>query len=95
MARRQTTPMEPGTIATQAGADQFRSELLGAHAMRCGDLWMAVSSVYEDGAAEIEVACRFDPDTEAWATHAYFYSFEQAIAALREYEQTGIPPEEE
>lgn len=95
MASRTTTPMEPGQIATDAGADTFRAELLSAHTVRCADLWMAVSSVYEDGAAEIELSCNYDPATTRWAAHAYYYSFERATAALRAYEASGTVPEGE
>lgn len=89
------TPMSPGQIATPAGADTLRAELLSAHAVRCGDLWMASSSVYGDGAAEIEVSCRFEPDSRSWQAHAYFYSFDRATAAIRDFEATGVIPEGE
>jgi hypothetical protein len=88
------TPIEPGAIATQAGADKLRGELLSAHEVRCGNLWRALASVYADGAAEIEVNAGFEPDRQAWAASAFFYSFEAATAALRAFEATGVLPEE-
>ncbi|MCU0490099.1 MAG: hypothetical protein MUD01_00720 [Chloroflexaceae bacterium] len=95
MSHRTVTPMQPGQIATEAGADTLRGELLSAHAVRCGDLWFATASVYSDGAAEIELSCRYDAEGGQWASHAYFYSFERATTALREYEASGELPEGE
>ncbi|MBC8075876.1 MAG: hypothetical protein H7Y32_07365 [Chloroflexales bacterium] len=89
-----TTPIEPGAIATQAGADKLRGELLSAHEVRCANLWHALASVYADGAAEIEVGVAFDADRQVWASSAFFYSFEAVTAALRAYEATGVLPEE-
>ncbi len=89
------TPMLPGQIASEAGADTLRGELLSSHAVRCADLWMATASVYGDGAAEIEIACQFDPQRQQWESHAYFYSFERATNALRAYEANGMLPEGE
>ena len=89
-----TTPIEPGAIATPAGADKLRGELLSAHEVRCGDLWHALASVYADGAAEIEVGVRFDADRQAWSDSAFFYSFEAATAAIRTFEETGVLAEE-
>ena len=88
------TPMERGAIATPAGADKLRGELLSAHEVRCGDLWRALASVYADGAAEIEVDADFDQARQAWSASAFFYSFEAATAALRAFESTGELPEE-
>lgn len=88
------TPIEPGAIATPAGADKLRGELLSAHEVRCGDLWRALASVYADGAAEIEVGAGFDASSQSWASSAFFYSFEAATAALRAFEATGVLPDE-
>ena len=88
------TPMAPGQIATEAGADKLRGELLSAHEVRCGDSWQAVASVYADGAAEIEVSAGYDRQRQAWTQHAFFYSFEATTAALRVYEATGELVEE-
>jgi hypothetical protein len=89
------TPMEPGQIASQAGADKLRGELLSAHEVRCAQLWHAVSTVYADGAAEIEISARYNPATDTWSQHAFFYSFEAATRALRIYEETGELHEED
>ena len=86
--------MTPGQIATEAGADKLRGELLSAHEVRCGDSWRAISTVYADGAAEIEVSALYDRQRETWTQHAFFYSFEAATIALREYEATGELREE-
>lgn len=95
MAGRITTAMAPGQIFTDAGADSFRSELLSAHAVRCGNLWLAQATIYNDGAAEIELLCSLNPVTDQWDAGIYYYSFERAVAALREYEETGNIPEGE
>lgn len=95
MASRTTTPMQPGQIATTEGADTFRGELLSAHTVRCGDLWIASASVYSDGAAEIEISCQFDAERGQWSAHAYYYSFDRAATALRAYEVDGTLPEGE
>ena len=54
------TELARGQIATPAGADKMRGELLSAHTVRCADSWMAVATVYSDGAAEIEVAAGYN-----------------------------------
>ena len=95
MASRTTITMQPGDIATSAGADTFRGELLSAHTVRCGDLWQAGSEVYSDGAAEIALLCRYDQAAGRWAAEAYYYRFERAIRALRDYEADGVLPEGE
>lgn len=95
MAGRTTTEMAPGQIASDAGADTFRGELLSAHVVRCANLWLAQATVYSDGAAEIEILCSHNPSTKRWDADIYYYSFEQAVAALREYEETGNIPEGE
>jgi hypothetical protein len=95
MNDRTVTMLDPGRIQEDAGADTFRGELLSAHAVRCGDLWMANAQVYHDGAAEIELLCSLNPKTGRWDAEIYYYSFEQAIIALREYEATGNIPEGE
>jgi hypothetical protein len=87
--------MAPGQILSDAGADTFRGELLSAHAVRCADLWLAQATIYSDGAAEIEILCSRDGRTTRWAADVYYYSFERAVAALREYEETGNIPEGE
>lgn len=95
MASRTTTPMSPGQIMSDAGADTFRGELLSSHTVRCASLWMASATVYSDGAAEIELFCSFNPAIDNWDAEVYYYSFEHAVKALREYEQTGNIPEGE
>lgn len=95
MAGRTETAMEPGQILSDAGADTFRGELLSAHAVRCGNLWLANATVYSDGAAEIEIRCSLNPARSRWDAEIYYYSFERAVMALREYEETGNIPEGE
>ena len=95
MAGRTSTEMTPGQIFTDSGADTFRGELLSSHTLRCADLWMASAQVYSDGAAEIELLCSYDPRTDRWDAEVYYFSFERAIKALREYEETGNIPEGE
>jgi hypothetical protein len=95
MAGRTETAMAPGQILTDAGADTFRGELLSAHSVRCGNLWLAEATVYSDGAAEIEIRCSHEPGRGRWAVDVYYYSFERAVTALREYEETGNIPEGE
>src|SRR5690349_946830 len=89
-----TTELAPGQVATQAGADKLRGELLSAHTVRCGNAWAASATVYSDGAAEIEVSVGYDPAGGSWRAHDYFYSFELATRALRQYEATGVLPSE-
>ena len=89
-----TTELAPGQIATEAGADKLRGELLSAHTVRCGDAWIATATVYSDGAAEIEVAIGYDRAGAAWRTTEYYYSFAVATRALRLYEETGSLPAE-
>jgi hypothetical protein len=95
MNDRTVTPFEPGRIQEESGADTFRGELLSAHAVRCGNLWLANAQVYNDGAAEIELLCSLNPQTGRWDAEIYYYSFERAVTALREYEETGNIPEGE
>ncbi len=95
MAGRTTTELAPGQILSEAGAESFRGELLSARAVRCGNLWLAQATVYSDGAAEIEILCSLDLLGGRWAAEIYYYSFERAVAALREYEETGNIPEGE
>jgi hypothetical protein len=95
MAGRTTTLMERGQIMSDSGADTFRGELLSAHAVRCDNLWLAHATVYSDGAAEIEIRCCMSPTNGRWETEIYYYSFERAVQALREYEDTGNIPEGE
>ncbi|WP_129671485.1 hypothetical protein [Candidatus Chloroploca sp. Khr17] len=95
MAGRTTTAMDPGQILTDAGADTFRGELLSAHAVRCQNFWLATATVYHDGAAEIAIWCSLNPAHGRWDAEIYYFSFEQAIRALREYEETGNIPEGE
>ncbi|MFV9505592.1 MAG: hypothetical protein AB4911_13635 [Oscillochloridaceae bacterium umkhey_bin13] len=95
MAGRTTTLMDRGQIMGDAGADTFRGELLSAHAVRCADLWLAQATVYSDGAAEIEIRCGLDSTGRRWEAEVYYYSFERAVRALREYEETGNLPEGE
>lgn len=78
-----------GQIATPEGADKLRGELLSSRSVRCGDHWYAQATVYSDGAAEIQVSARFDPDNRRWLQHEYYYSFENTIRALSHYEQSG------
>jgi hypothetical protein len=85
--------MAPGQIATEAGGDKLRGELLNAKGLRCGDDWMAVATTYSDGAAEIEVSADFDG--ASWRQHEYFYSFDAAIKAIMAYEATGELPAED
>lgn len=95
MASRTTTALEPGQILSEAGAETFRSELLSAHTVRCANLWLANASIYSDGAAEIEILCSYDRNSDRWDAEIYYYSFDRAVKALREYEQTGNIPEGE
>lgn len=95
MAGRTTTVMQPGQILSDAGADMFRGELLSGHTVRCAGLWTANAQIYSDGAAEIEIFCSLDPARDRWDAEVYYYSFERAVGALREYEQTGNIPEGE
>lgn len=95
MAGRTMTRLEPGQIFSDAGADTFRGELLSAHAVRCADLWLAQATVYSDGAAEIEIFCSRNAATDRWDADVYYYSFDRAVKALREYEETGNIPEGE
>lgn len=95
MAGRTMTAMAPGEILNDDGADTFRGELLSAHTVRCENLWLAQATVYSDGAAEIEILCSLDPATSRWDAEVYYYSFDRAVAALREYEETGNIPEGE
>ena len=88
------TELARGQIATPAGADKLRGELLSAHTVRCADSWMAAATVYSDGAAEIEVAAGYDGASETWARHEYYYSFEKATQALAAYESSGELPAE-
>jgi hypothetical protein len=88
------TELARGQIATQAGADKLRGELLSAHTVRCENSWMAVATVYSDGAAEIEVAIGYDGASDSWRTHEFYYSFELAARALSAYEATGALPAE-
>ena len=95
MAGRTTTMMDRGQILSDAGSDTFRGELLSAHSVRCDNLWLATATVYHDGAAEIEIHCSLNPANGRWAAEVYYYSFEQAVRAIREYEETGNIPEGE
>lgn len=95
MAGRTETAMVPGQIMTDAGADVFRGELLSAHSVRCNCLWLAHATVYSDGAAEIEIRCSLDQARGRWEAEIYYFSFERAVKALREYEETGNIPEGE
>ncbi len=89
-----STELARGQIATPAGADKLRGELLSAHTVRCGNDWMATATVYSDGAAEIEVSVGYNPATGAWRANDYYYSFEVATRALAQYEATGVLPGE-
>lgn len=95
MAGRTTTELAPGQILSDSGANTFRGELLSAHAVRCANLWLAQATVYSDGAAEIEILCSLNPIFDRWDAEIYYYSFERAVMALREYEETGNIPEGE
>lgn len=95
MVGRTTTELLPGQILSASGADTFRGELLGAHAVRCANLWLAQATIYSDGAAEIEILCSLNSTAASWDAEVYYYSFERAITALREYEETGNIPEGE
>ena len=88
------TELARGQIATPAGADKMRGELLSAHTVRCENSWMAVATVYSDGAAEIEVAIGYDAASETWRRREYYYSFEKAAQALSAYESSGELPAE-
>jgi hypothetical protein len=88
------TELARGQIATPAGTDKMRGELLSAHTVRCADSWMAVATVYSDGAAEIEVAAGYDGASETWRRREYYYSFEKATQALAAYEESGELPAE-
>ena len=83
------TELARGQIATPAGADKMRGELLSAHTVRCENSWMAVATVYSDGAAEIEVATGYDGARESWRRREYYYSFEKATQALAAFEISG------
>lgn len=95
MAGMTMTLMERGQILSDSGADTFRGELLSAHSVRCGDLWLVHATVYSDGAAEIEMRCSMNSGSGRWDAEIYYYSFERAVQALREYEETGNIPEGE
>ncbi|NTU83277.1 MAG: hypothetical protein HGA45_28555 [Chloroflexales bacterium] len=95
MAGRTMTAMAPGQILDNDGADIFRGELLSAHSVRCDNLWLAQATVYSDGAAEIEILCSLNQANGRWDAEVYYYSFERAVGALREYEETGNIPEGE
>ena len=86
------TELARGQIATPAGAEKLRGELLSAHTVRCEKSWMAVATVYSDGAAEIEVAIDYDGASETWRRREYYYSFEKATQALSAYESSGTLP---
>jgi hypothetical protein len=88
------TELAHGQIATAAGADKMRGELLSTHTVRCADSWMAVATVYSDGAAEIEVAVGYDGASATWRRREYYYSFEKATQALAAYEVSGALPAE-
>lgn len=88
------TELARGQIATQAGAEKLRGELLSAHSVRCGDEWTAAATVYSDGAAEIEVAAGYDRASNAWRQREYYYSFEKATQALVAFEASGELPAE-
>jgi hypothetical protein len=88
------TELARGQIATQAGADKLRGELLSAHTVRSGDEWTAVATIYSDGAAEIEVAAGYDRASNSWRWREYYYSFEKATQALVAYEDAGRLPAE-
>ncbi len=90
-----TTELAAGYIATEAGADKLRGELLSAHAVRCGNHWTAAAEVFSDGAAEITVSTGYDAASKSWQQHEYYYSFEKATAALRQFEATGTLPTED
>lgn len=89
------TALALGQILNDDGAETFRGELLSAHAVRCDNLWQANATVYSDGAAEIEILCSLNTDTGRWDAEVYYYSFDRAVSALREYEATGNIPEGE
>lgn len=90
------TELAAGQIATDAGGDKLRGELLNAKGLRCGDSWLALATIYSDGAAEIQVSADYDASTQAWRQHEYYYSFEAVIKALVAYEQHGtLPPEDD
>jgi hypothetical protein len=95
MGGRTMTAMVPGQILNDDGADTFRGELLSAHSVRCDSLWEAQATVYSDGAAEIEILCSLNQTTGRWDAEVYYYSFERAVNAIREYEETGNIPEGE
>ena len=88
------TELARGQIMTPSGADKLRGELLSAHTVRCADSWMAVATVYSDGAAEIEIAADYDGANEIWRRREYYYSFEKATQALSAYEASGQLPAE-
>jgi hypothetical protein len=88
------TELARGQIATQAGAEKLRGELLSAHSVRCGDEWMADATVYSDGAAEIEIAAAYDRASSSWRRREYYYSFEKATQALALFEASGELPAE-
>lgn len=90
-----TTVMLPGQIATPAGADTLRGELLSAHTVVCRNSWMAMAAVYSDGAAEITVSVGYDAASASWTQHEYYYSFEKATRALVAFEASGDLPAEE
>lgn len=95
MAGSTSTEMTPGQILSDIGADTFRRALQRGEALRCSYLWMASAHRAEDGGIEIEIYCSLDTRSDHWATEIYYYSFDRAISALREYEHTGNMPEGE
>jgi len=88
------TELARGQIATQAGAEKLRGELLSAHSVRCGNEWMAAATIYSDGAAEIEVAAGYDRASDSWRQREYYFSFEKATQALTAFEASGELPSE-
>ena len=88
------TELARGQIATQAGAEKLRGELLSAHSVRCGDEWTADATIYSDGAAEIEVAAGYDRTSNSWRRREYYYSFEKATQALAVFVAAGELPSE-
>lgn len=95
MAERITVTLAPGQILSEVGAEIFRQKLINGHTVRCGDRWIASVEKNDGEAPEIQLRCCRNPETDRWETEVYYFSFERAIGALREYEETGNFPEGE
>ncbi|NTW01575.1 MAG: hypothetical protein HGA19_09720 [Oscillochloris sp.] len=90
-----TMEMVPGQILSDVGADLFCRILRSGEILRCSHLWMASAHRLDDGGVEIEIYCSLNTQADHWDTEIYYYNFDRALVALREYECTGNMPEGE